>query len=213
MKIVKASAEIMAATPNLELVLEAAGRTCYKSEESICEGSADRFISKLRNVFKHESVLEHGSITVRFIVDRGVSHELVRHRLASFSQESTRYCNYSKDKFGGEITIIEPCFWPCIGEAYGIDADDNYDGYWDWHTACHNAEKSYFTMLEHGAKPQQAHSVLPNSLKTEVVMTANPREWLHVFHMRCAEAAHPQMREVMLPLRAEFAARWPSIFG
>ena len=200
MRIVKASFEIIAATDLLEQVIEVAGRTCYKSEDKICEGSADAFVSKIRSI-NHESVLEHGAITVRFVVDRGVSHELVRHRIASFSQESTRYCNYAKDKFGEEITVV--------------DAHPHIEGasYRTWEEACKDAERSYFALLEEGVRPQLARDVLPNSLKTEIVMTTNPREWRHVFKLRCAEAAHPQMREVMIPCRNEFAARWPALFA
>lgn len=201
MKIIKASAEILAATPDLEKIIELAGRTCYKSEDKITEDSAGEFIERIKN-FKHESVLEHGAITVRFVVDRGVSHELVRHRLASFSQESTRYCNYGKDKFGNEITVIEPCFW-----------QDGMNEYFNWKDSCENSETYYFALINKGAKPQEARSVLPNSLKTEVVMTANPREWRHVFKVRCHRDAHPQMREVMIPLQQEFARRWPALFG
>lgn len=201
MKIIKASAEIISATPNLEQIIELAGRTCYKSEDKITEKSADEFIERIKN-FKHESVLEHGSITVRFIVDRGISHELVRHRLASFSQESTRYCNYGKDKFGNEITVIDPR--PHISDAE----------FQIWKASCENAQDYYFTLLKgHGTSPQMARSVLPNSLKTEVVMTANPREWRHVFKVRAHRDAHPQMVEVMKPLLAEFQQRWPALFG
>lgn len=204
MKIIKASAEIIAATDNLEQIIELAGRTCYKSEDRITEDSAHEFIERIKN-FKHESVLEHGAITVRFVVDRGVSHELVRHRLASFSQESTRYCNYGKDKFGNEITVIDP------EPAFGV----MFSGYRKetWWRLCEEAEKAYFAMITRGATPQEARSVLPNSLKTEVVMTTNPREWRHVFAVRCHRDAHPQMREVMVPLRDEFAHRWPALFG
>ena len=198
MKIIKASFEILTATPNLEQVIELAGRTCYKSEDKITDDSACAFVSKIRSI-NHESVLEHGAITVRFICDRGVSHELVRHRVASFSQESTRYCNYSKDRFGSEITVIEP---DLVGMAHTI-----------WRVSCEDAERNYFELIREGVKPQMARSVLPNSLKTEVVMTANPREWRHVFRLRCAEAAHPQMREIMTPCRDEFARRWPALFG
>lgn len=206
MKIIKASAEILAYTPNLEQVIELGGRTCYKSEDKITEDSACEFIEKIKN-FKHESVLEHGSITVRFVVDRGVSHELVRHRIASFSQESTRYCNYGKDKFGNEITVIMPCFW--INDDGGM-IDFKYD---IWKKACEDAQNNYFDLLSSGASAQQARSVLPNSLKTEVIMTANPREWRHVFKVRCHRDAHPQMREVMLPLLDKFQFHWPSLFG
>ena len=203
MKIIKASAEVITHTLDLERVIEIAGRTCYKSEDKITPESADAFIAKIKN-FKHESVLEHGSITVRFVVDRGVSHELVRHRLASFSQESTRYCNYGKDKFGNEITVIDiqPAFPDTSISAYSV-----------WEQCCKSAEYTYFRMLECGCTPQQARSVLPNSLKTEVVMTANPREWRHVFKVRCHRDAHPQMREVMVPLHKEFADHWPALFG
>jgi len=212
MKIIKASAEILAVTPNLERVIELAGRTCYKSEDKITEDSANAFIDKIKN-FKHESVLEHGAITVRFTVDRGVSHELVRHRLASFSQESTRYCNYGKDKFGNEITVIDPrpAFEKWQDEIWG---DKAITTRWEvWYEAMSNAESSYFSMIEAGCTPQEARSVLPNSLKTEVVMTANPREWRHVFDVRCHRDAHPQMREVMVPLRDKFIEHWPSLFG
>lgn len=204
MKIINASFEILAATPKLEQTIELAGRTCYKSEDKITDDSAEAFAAKIRSI-NHESVLEHGSITVKFIVDRGVSHELVRHRLASFSQESTRYCNYGKDKFGMELTFIDirGGFPSITDESYGI-----------WKIACSHAEACYFDMIAAGdSRPQEARSVLPNSVKTEVVMTANPREWRHVIKLRAAEAAHPQMREVIVPMAAEFARRWPALFG
>ncbi len=147
------------------------------------------------------SVLEHGSITVRFVCDRGVSHELVRHRLASYSQESTRYCNYTKGKFNHEICVVEPS--TSLGSAlYNI-----------WLAEMHRAEGAYFAMLEAGATPQVARAVLPQSLKTEVVMTANAREWRHVLKLRCDKAAHPDMRALMLEVRDEFASRWPVFFG
>jgi thymidylate synthase (FAD) len=207
MKIIKASTEIIAATSNLEEIIELAGRICYKSEDKIEPGSAATFVAKIKSM-NHESVLEHGAITVKFVCDRGVSHELVRHRIASFSQESTRYCNYSKDKFGEEITVIEPCFWE---EEFSIGRDSPI--YWHWCRACKTAEDCYFALVHLGAKPQEARSVLPNSLKTEVVVTANPREWKHIFKLRAGTAAHSQMRELMVPLEKKFAAKWPAIFG
>lgn len=206
MKIIKASVEVIAFTPDLEKVIEMAGRTCYKSEHKITEESAAEFVAKITSI-NHESVLEHGAITVKFICDRGVSHELVRHRIASFSQESTRYCNYSKDKFGNELTFIEPFFF--IHPDSGID-NDMYE---DWFDACSYTETTYLRMIANGAKAQEARSILPNSLKTEIVVTANPREWKHIFKLRCAEAAHPQMREVMLPLHKIFKEMWPAIFN
>ena len=203
MKIIRAGAVIEQCTPDLELMIERAGRVCYKSEDRICEGSAEKMISSLMEKH-HESVIEHGAITVRFICDRGVSHELVRHRLASFSQESTRYVNYSKGKFGSEITVIDP------REAFPDMNDDRFDA---WVLSMSQAEYFYLRMIELGATPQEARSILPNSLKTEVVMTANPREWRHVFKMRASKAAHPQMREIMIPLLHEFQARWPSLYN
>jgi len=201
MKIVKASAEIVAATDNMEQLIELAGRVCYKSEDRITQNSAAAFIERMQES-KHESVLEHAAITGRFICDRGVSHELVRHRIASYSQESTRYVNYSKGKFGSEITVILPCFWEDGSLELSL-----------WAGSCLTSERIYMQLIASGSSPQQARSVLPNSLKTEVMMTANPREWRHFFKLRCSAQAHPQMREVAIPLHREFASRWPSLFN
>ena len=201
MKVIKPYTEILTATPNLEQNIESAGRVCWKSEDKIDENSAGPFIERIKGM-QHESVLEHGPITVRFVCDRGVSHELVRHRVASFSQESTRYCNYTKGKFGNEITVIEPFFFT-----------ENDGSYQRWYRACLEAEQAYFSLLDLGRTAQEARSVLPNSLKTDVVMSANPREWRHVFKMRCPQSAHPQMRELMVPLLDAFVERWPVLFG
>lgn len=202
MKIINAGYEFI--TPiNGNVILkriEQAGRVCYKSEDKITDESAVKFA---QNIIKrgHEAVLEHCSFTVKFIVDRGVSHEIVRHRVASYCQESTRYCNYSKDKFGNEITVIKPCFW-----------DENSNLYTDWKSAMRMAESHYFELLEHGATPQEARAVLPNSLKTEVVMTANIREWRHFLKLRTSSAAHPQIREVAIPLLKELQEKIPVFF-
>lgn len=200
MKIIPPSAEIVNASPNLEETIEFFGRLCYKSEDKIAPGTAEKFIARLMDS-KHESVLEHGSISVHFVCDRGITHELVRHRIASFSQESTRYCNYGKEKFGEEITVIRPFF-----------LEETNPAYMHWHKAMRECEHAYFAMLHAGCSPQEARSVLPNSLKTEIGVTANPREWLHIFRLRCAPTAHPQMREVMIPLANAFHDCWPSIF-
>lgn len=208
MKIIKPSVAIMTPIDGMDILrrIEWIGRTCYKSELKMTEDSAIGFIG---NILKrgHESVLEHASITVKFICDRGVSHEIVRHRLASYSQESTRYCNYSADKFGQEITVILPCFFDTeMGTA------SNSFVYDEWKRACERAEEAYFKLLDLGATPQQARAVLPNSLKTEVVMTANMREWLHFLKLRTAREAHPQMREVAIPLLKIFREKIPVIF-
>ena len=202
MRIIKPSYEILDAINPEQVMkkLELAGRVCYKSEDRIKEGSAERFV---RNIIKsgHESVIEHFSFSVRFICDRGVTHEMVRHRLASYSQESTRYCNYSKDGFGNEITVIEPSYLDKESRAYQM-----------WVRACETVEKHYFWMLECGCTPQEARAVLPNSLKTEIIMTANLREWRHFLKLRTAENAHPQIRELALPLLRELQELLPVIF-
>ena len=180
--------------------IEAAGRTCYKSEEKITPGSSKSFVKQIIKS-GHHSVIEHVNITVKFICDKGVSHELVRHRLAAYSQESTRYANYSKDKFENEITVIKPVFWAKGSKEYS-----------KWENGMENAEKSYLDLIAEGARPEQARSVLPNSLKTEIVMTCNLREWRHVLNLRCSKAAHPQIREIMLPLLTEFHKNIPVIF-
>jgi len=203
MNIVQATAIILSFTPDLEKLIELAGRVCYKSEDRIDEGSADKFIDHLKELH-HESVLEHGLITVKFINDRGISHEEVRHRISSFSQESTRYCNYTKGKYGNEITVID------IRGGFPNMGVDRFDV---WCEAMRDAEKHYCKMIELGASAQEARSVLPNSLKTELVWSANPREWRHIFKMRTSKAAHPQIKEVMIPLLNEFKNRWPVLFS
>ena len=185
-------------------LIEQAGTTCYKSEDAITPESAAAFVRKIvRN--HHEAMLEHASMTVKFIVDRGVSHELVRHRLASFAQESTRYCNYSKNKFDGEVTFIRPFFFERGSTEYSC-----------WEDMCQHAENVYLAMLQMNRTPQEARSVLPNSLKTEVIMTANMREWRHFFRLRAAGetgAPHPQMAEVAVPLLKECQTYMPELFG
>ena len=180
--------------------VELAGRVCYKSEHKIRYGSAEEFVRKVISR-GHEAVIEHGSITIKFVCDRGVSHEIVRHRLASYCQESTRYCNYGKDQFMGEISVIEPCFFEPNTRAYNV-----------WKESCLTAEKAYFDLLDVGCSPQEARSVLPNSLKTEIVMTANVREWRHFLKLRCAPAAHPQMREVANMARELLKKNYPVFF-
>jgi thymidylate synthase (FAD) len=183
--------------------IERAGRTCYQSEDANHGGDPDKTQEFVRKIIKrgHESVLEHEKVTVSIVCDRGVSHELVRHRLASYSQESTRYCNYNRNKFGSAISVIDITSH-MVGTA----------PLQEWCEAMHDAERHYFKLLELGCKPEIARSVLPNSLKTEIVVTANLREWRHIFKLRTAKAAHPQMREIMVPLLVEFKRTIPVVF-
>jgi thymidylate synthase (FAD) len=180
--------------------IEKIGRVCYKSEDRITEGSAGAFI---KAIIKrgHESVIEHAGVSIRVICDRGVSHEIVRHRLASYSQESTRYCNYSDNKFDNELTFIKPCFFDEGGEEYSI-----------WLKSMEYSEAAYFKLLERGVEPQFARSALPNSLKTELVMTMNLREWRHFIRLRTAKNSHPQMREISFMILGILKDNIPFIF-
>ncbi len=180
--------------------IELAGRVCYKSEAKITSDSAAGFVRRILEN-GHESVLEHEKLTARIVCDRGVSHEIVRHRIASYSQESTRYCNYSLDKFQNELTFIQPFFWNDDPEKFRV-----------WEEAMAAAERAYLTLLDLGATAQEARAVLPNSLKTELVMTMDLREWRHFFRLRAAAAAHPQMREVAVPMLRAFREAVPVIF-
>lgn len=202
MRIIKPSVEFITPIDGDKILkrLEECGRVCYKSEHRITDASAPAFVAKLIQR-GHEAVLEHCSFTVKFICDRGVSHEIVRHRLASYCQESTRYCNYSKEGFGGEITVIRPAFLV-----------EGTEGWQYWREACLTSERRYFELLNFGCTPQEARSVLPTSLKTEVVMTANLREWRHFLQLRCSPAAHPQMREVACLLLRELCQLVPVVF-
>ena len=206
---VKPSIEIVSNHDYKEMLtkLEKIGRVCYKSEDYIKEGSAEKF---LQGIVKrgHESVIEHESITVRVTCDRGVTHEIVRHRIASYSQESTRYCNYTNDKFGNQISCIDIA----TGFEYDLNDENDRKKYEIWNNAMNAAEQYYFQMIEAGAKPEEARSILPNSLKTEIVMTMNLREWRHFIRLRASKRAHPQIREITEMIRKEFAERYPVFF-
>lgn len=186
--------------------IERAARTCYKSEDKADKTgeSAKKLVTALIKS-GHEAMLEHSQLSVMFICDRGVSHELVRHRLFSFAQESQRFCTYSKDKFGNEITVIEPCFW--CG-----DDDRSKMMYNEWYEQCKSAESSYLLLTKMGATAQEARSVLPNSTKTEIVVTGNYREWRNFFKLRVDKAAHPQMRELTIPLLHVLKTLIPIVF-
>jgi len=206
MRIVKAGYEILTQIDRSAFLksIELAGRTCYKSEDKITEESAPKFV---RMLIKrgHEAMIEHApSISVKFICDRGVSHEIVRHRLFSFAQESTRYCNYGKED---SIIVIEPCFWLHVPNSPKV----SWMNYM-WVELMLKAEDAYMKLLQEGASPQEARAVLPNSLKTEIVVTGNVREWRHFFKLRVAKEAHPQMRELAMPLLNEMKQILPEIF-
>ena len=204
MKVIKPSWRIAALTEadptRLMRHLEAMGRICYQSEDAITEDSYKKF---LQGIIKrdHGAVLEHATVTAVVICDRGVSHEIVRHRIASYCQESTRYCNYSKGKFGSEITVVGPPFW-----------DESSPEYETWKHACEATETAYFELLELGATPQEARDVLPNSTKTQIAITMNIREWRHFFRLRCSPAAHPQMVEIACKGLVEFYDYFPCLF-
>ena len=202
MKIIEPSVELVEDFDAASVMkkIEKAGRVCYKSEGNIKDDSAEKFI---RAIIKrgHESVLEHATVSFKIICDRGVTHELVRHRLASYSQESTRFCDYSAGKFGGELTFIKPCFWQ--------ETDENFKL---WKATMTQLEETYLTLRAEGAKPEEARSILPNSLKTEIFVTMNLREWRHFFKLRTAKAAHPQMREVALKIYQILVEKLPAVF-
>lgn len=199
MRVVKPSYEIITNIRGKEFLttLEYIGRVCYKSEERISPESAPKFI---KGILKsgHESVIEHVNLTIKFICDRGISHEIVRHRIASYSQESTRYCNYGK---ANEVTFIKPFFF--------IEDSPNYN-YWE--LAMAECEHQYLALIKNGARLQEARSVLPNSLKTEIVCTMNLRSWRHFFKLRTHKTAHPQMRELVIPLLLDLKGKIPIIF-
>jgi len=199
MKIIQPSYEILAFHVDPQL-FERASRTCYKSEDHITDTSANKFASMLLDRGHHAMIEFAGWIAVKFVCNRGVSHELVRHRLFSFAQESTRFCCYSKEKFGNEITVIDP---------RPFMTDEQYEG---WLEDTPSAERNYFRRLERGEKAQMARGSLPIDLKTEVNVAGNVREWRHFFSQRAEIHAHPQMRQLACPLLKEFRERVPILF-
>lgn len=204
MKIIKPSYQILTPINREEILkqLEIVGRTCYKSEDKITKDSSSKFIEMLiKN--GHEAMIEFFDISVKFIHNRGFTHELVRHRLCSFAQESTRYVNYSKDKYDNQITIIEP---------YWFEDCDAFNKVL-WNNTLERCEKTYMSLTKNGVPAQGARGVLPIDLKTKINIRANLREWRHIFKLRCSSKAHSDMRRVMIPLRDELTKILPEIFG
>jgi thymidylate synthase (FAD) len=206
MKVIQASYEILTDLSDpINTILkpiETAGRVCYKSENNITDDSCITFCKNILGR-GHEAVIEHSQLSVRFTVDRAIANELVRHRIASYCQESTRYVNYSKEKFGNEIKVIGP------DEDILPMGSDNYNFWW---SACKSAEESYMAMLNNGVKPEIARNVLPLSTATEIIMTANIREWRSVMRLRTSSRAHPQMRSIMRSLLDELKQKIPVLF-
>jgi thymidylate synthase (FAD) len=196
MKIIEQSYEILTSIEGINQAIEVAGRTCYKSEDNITPDSSYKFTKSLIKR-GHEAMIEFGDITIRFITNRGVTHELVRHRLCSFAQESTRYV-----KYGNDMEFIRPVWWASSTEGQRFL----------WKCAIENCRNTYTQLLDSGWQPQQAREVLPNSLKTEIVVKANIREWRQIFRLRCAKTAHPQMRELMCPCLKELRNNLPIVF-
>lgn len=211
-KIVEETDNLIVVEPSVELIfppgydelmtkIELCGKTAYKAEGNIREGSAEAFVRKIIEL-GHESVLEHASITVKVVCDRGVSHEIVRHRIASYTQESTRYCNYATDKFKNKLWVVKPVFLR-MGSA----------NYLCWRNSMDAISVVYRDMIKENWKPEEARSVLPNSLKTELCMTMNIREWRHFFRLRTAANAHPQIREIAGMILEKFKSAYPALFS
>lgn len=204
MKVVKPTWRIVALTEadpvQLMRHLEAMGRICYQSEDAITAYSYENFLKFIIGQ-GHEAVLEHATVTSVVVCDRGITHEIVRHRLASYCQESTRYCNYSQGKFGNEISVVKPTFW-----------EELSDEYQTWYASCQKAEDAYLKLLKSSATPQQARDVLPNSTKTQIAITMNIREWRHFFRLRCSTSAHPQMIEIARKGLLEMYDYFPCLF-
>lgn len=204
MKIIEPNVEILSNINGDEILkhLELCARNCYKSESNITEDttSAIKMINKLIEL-DHTAMLEHFNITIKLLCDVGTYKDLTRHRHCSFAIESTRYCNYSKGKFGNEISVIKPC-----------NMDENSGIYHTWLKAMNDMERAYMQMAEIGATPDQLRMILPHSTAASVILTANIREWRHIFNLRCAKAAHPSVRQIMLMTLNEFHNKIPVLF-
>jgi len=234
MKIISPKIEILDKINGDEILkkLEFAGRTCYKSEDKITSNSSKEFIKKAISL-GHLSLIEHEKLTFKVVCDRGVTHEIVRHRLASYSQSSTRYCCYAKDKFGNEITVILPLWFRDLydtkkqkfssnyeilkvmveGGRYEQNENvKNYKGINRWYASCTKAEIEYMNLIDLGFLAQQARAVLPNSLKTELVITMNMRELRYFLQLRTTPKCHPQVREITIPLLGYLKKKIPIIF-
>ncbi|KKN90021.1 hypothetical protein LCGC14_0231330 [marine sediment metagenome] len=224
MKLIRQSFEILSPLDGDVIMreIERSARLCYKSEDKIGPGSADKLVTSLTERGHYPMIELGGVIKIRFITNRGVSHELVRHRpchmcgsweCGSFAMESTRYCNYSKGKHGSQITFIEPCWFPGLIQRWKIPEASFSEREDNWLKGMIDCEKRYFVDIALGAPPQEAREQLPQSLKTELDVMANIREWMHILTQRTSKAAHPQMRDLMLPLLKVLKKELPILFG
>lgn len=204
MKCIKASYEIFTdlSDPITTILkpIERAGRICYKSENNITDDSCITFCKNILNR-GHEAVIEHSQLSVKFTIDRAIANELVRHRIASYCQESSRYCNYSKNKFGNEIKVIIP-----------EELENDVVNYSVWYESCMHSENAYMALLSNNVKPELARNVLPLSTATEIIVTTNIREWRQIFRLRASQFAHPQMRSIMISLLKELKEKIPVLF-
>lgn len=203
MKLIKPYTELLTPVDTQEVykTIEKVARTCYKSEDKITDISAERMVKSLIKS-GHEAMIEFFDITVKFVTDRGVSHEIVRHRVASYAQESTRYCNYTCEKFGSELTFIRPTWYD--------KTSFNTHGGFEKHLE--NTEQLYFALLDQGYSPQEARQILPNALKTEINVKMNLREWRHFFKLRCHHTAHPDIRVLAIELLDKMYKLLPVVF-
>lgn len=211
--IIKPSIEFIKGNDEEDIIknIEKIARTCYKSEDLITETSGKKMIKSLISK-EHFAMFDHENITYKVICDRGVSHEIVRHRIGAYAQESTRYCNYNSGKFGSEISVIDIS----SGFNYNLSEEEDIVKLTEWMNAINDAEKHYNRLIELGAKPEEARSVLPNSLKTEIVITYDISEWVHFMKLRyygTTGKPHPQMKEIANLIRLDMIKRYPFIFG
>lgn len=218
MNIIEPSYRIVRHTPDIITAIDEAARTCYLSEpKHNTKIEQEDFIHRLI-AMGHQTPFEYGDIEIEFICNRGVSHEAVRHRVMSPMQESTRYCNYKEDGKHGGLNVINPLFFNKEEAHRTVVSHDNTSKLLNkfdvWYECIRVSEWGYNTLLEMGAKPEEARDVLPIALKTKLKMKANVREWWHIFNVRgISKAAHPQIREVMLPALDECKKRWGCLFN
>ena len=209
MKIIDPTFEYISAPTRVAAyeIIATAMRNCYRAELNAMPATDEQMVEKAVRL-KHLSLLEFVDVAVNITCDRGVTHELVRHRLCSFAQESTRYCSYNGEKFGRELTFVRPS-WVVKDPECVADTSGKYQ---DWLAHMYSSEKAYMAMLDHGASGQEARSVLPNSLAAKIAVKANLREWIHIFRMRCDVPAHPDMRAIMIPLMLSMLDLYPVVF-